>query len=175
MRARFNNLAGRRFGTLLVGERSGTTSGGAVVWGIACDCGASFTARGNYLLTDRTRCPGCSTGYLPLPRSQDRLAANSEFVTECGCQIWTGSVDQKGYGSIRINGASVGAHRVSWIRERGPIPAGLFVLHRCDTPPCINIDHLFLGTQADNIADMVRKGRQRSGNRYSNRHIRSER
>ena len=53
------------------------------------------------------------------------------------------------------------AHRASWIVHNGPIPARMHVLHRCDMPPCINPDHLFLGTQVDNNADRDRKGRGR--------------
>ena len=52
--------------------------------------------------------------------------------------------------------------------ERGPIPEGLNVLHRCDSPPCRNIDHLFLGTDADNMVDKVAKGRHPRGERYAN-------
>ncbi len=59
------------------------------------------------------------------------------------------------------------AHRAAWEYTRGPVPAGLFVLHRCDNPPCCNPAHLFLGTQADNMADMQAKGRQAKGERHS--------
>ena len=54
------------------------------------------------------------------------------------------------------------AHRVAWVKARGEIPAGICVLHRCDNPPCINVDHLFLGTQIDNILDCSAKGRNRT-------------
>lgn len=81
-------------------------------------------------------------------------------VTECGCWIWLGMVDGGGYGSFRIGAKMVKAHRASWIIHRGPIPEGLRVLHQCDMPPCINPDHLFLGTQLENMQDMFAKGRQ---------------
>lgn len=76
------------------------------------------------------------------------------------CIEWRGARDKDGYGKTRRNGKDVRAHRVSYEAARGPIPAGLCVLHRCDNPPCINPDHLFLGTIADNVRDMDRKGRR---------------
>jgi len=83
------------------------------------------------------------------------------FVPEpnTGCWLWALSSTSLGYGWIKINGRSVAAHRVSYREFVGPIPDGLCVLHRCDTPACINPAHLFLGTVADNNRDAKDKGR----------------
>lgn len=80
--------------------------------------------------------------------------------TAGGCWKWTGQLDAWGYGRLKWRGRKALAHRLSWESTRGPVPIGLWVLHRCDTPDCINPMHLFLGTEADNRADMFAKGRQ---------------
>ncbi len=83
-------------------------------------------------------------------------------TTEAGCVLWIGCKNIDGYGKIdcRVRKRMVGAHRVAYELAHGPIPDGLHVLHRCDNPPCVNVEHLFLGTQADNNADMDAKGRR---------------
>ena len=100
-------------------------------------------------------------GFPPRPISE-RFFEKVIPVPEAGCWLWTGAVDPKGYGRF-LNTAtrrSVLAHRTSWELLRGPIPDGMFVCHKCDTPGCCNPDHLFLGTPSDNNADMTRKGRR---------------
>lgn len=93
-----------------------------------------------------------------------RLARRLRKNDETGCLIWTGYRNPKGYGSISISPGKPGfAHRVAWELENGAIPDGLCVLHRCDMPACCNVGHLFLGTRADNNADMRAKGRARQG------------
>lgn len=78
-----------------------------------------------------------------------------------GCWLWTGAViPVSGYGQMRYGkGTPKKAHRVSYEIFVGPIPDGLYVCHRCDTPLCVNPDHLFLGTAKDNAQDAMRKGR----------------
>lgn len=92
---------------------------------------------------------------------EDRLKRRVEIDPLTQCWLWTGSLSGKGYGQFRVDSSRPQlAHRVSYGLFVGP-PGDSFVLHRCDTPRCINPEHLFLGTQADNVADMQSKGRAR--------------
>ena len=75
------------------------------------------------------------------------------------CWPWQAYRARKGYGIVRWAGRNQKAHRVAYQLEVGEIPAGLFVCHRCDNPPCVNPAHLFLGTTQDNTRDMMEKGR----------------
>lgn len=85
------------------------------------------------------------------------------------CWIWTGSVHKRTkYGYFCLPGRmGCEAHRVSWMIHRGDIPDGMYVLHICDNRPCVNPDHLFVGTAGDNMRDCVAKGRRK--------HLRGER
>jgi hypothetical protein len=85
----------------------------------------------------------------------------SKAVRSEGCWEWSAARSHYGYGKLTYLGRSRIAHRMAWEFAFGPIPAGLFVLHHCDNPPCVRPDHLFLGTQADNIRDKISKGRGR--------------
>ena len=79
------------------------------------------------------------------------------------CHQWTAHT-LKGYGRLKVDAKMEGSHRVSYEIYRGPIPDGLCVLHSCDNPSCVNPDHLWLGTNQDNIDDKVAKGRHSNGN-----------
>ena len=75
------------------------------------------------------------------------------------CWVWRGRVMWKGYGELCADNKKYRAHRLSWEIHYGPIPFKKQVLHRCDVRSCVNPGHLFLGTAADNVNDMVQKGR----------------
>ncbi len=98
---------------------------------------------------------------------KERFDKKWKLEPETGCWLWTAGLDTKGYGGFRFRGRLRSAHRVAWELYRGPVPSGTHygttcVLHRCDVPACVNPDHLFLGSQADNVADRDRKGRSGS-------------
>jgi hypothetical protein len=89
---------------------------------------------------------------------KERMRLQSRRDDATGCILWTGTTNY-GYGILNAFGKMMKAHRVAWIMRYGPIPDGLCICHKCDVPACINTDHLFLGTYADNTRDMIRKGR----------------
>lgn len=76
-----------------------------------------------------------------------------------GCMIWSAGKDSWGYGHLNINKSMAKAHRLSYELHYGEIPNGLLVLHKCDNPPCVAPEHLFLGTTLDNTKDCISKGR----------------
>lgn len=75
------------------------------------------------------------------------------------CHFFIGCLHKDGYGLFAFGGKTRLAHRASWLIHRGPIPDGLHVMHGCDNPQCVNVDHLSLGTRSDNMQDMYAKGR----------------
>lgn len=93
---------------------------------------------------------------------EDRFWAKVDQDGECW--LWTGS-NYRGYGRLRVGSRRDGTRRLelathlAWTIANGPVPDGMWVLHRCDNPPCVRPDHLFVGTCADNVHDMIAKGR----------------
>ena len=96
---------------------------------------------------------------LPMP-SVDELLSNTTRDSETGCMTWNGARANKcGYGVLHRRPKQYMLHRLVWELLNGPIPDGMRVCHKCDNRPCCNPDHLFLGTQKDNIHDCITKGR----------------
>lgn len=131
------------------------------------------------LFTDRKPTRKCCSRRCSAKRTDRRGTVGVRFMAKVvkhdnGCWVWTGGTARKGYGSFTPStGKHVQAHRFSWELHHGPIPHGdghhgTCVLHRCDNPPCVNPDHLFLGTIADNIADKVAKDRHTRGETHRN-------
>lgn len=94
----------------------------------------------------------------------ERFAAAHIPEPMSGCWLWTGGVKgtRSTYGQFWYGGANQFAHRASYLMHKGAIPPGMVVCHRCDNPFCVNPDHLFLGSQQDNVHDCRLKGRRQS-------------
>lgn len=98
-----------------------------------------------------------------LPRVQ---AYHDARVNRSGeCWEWTGAIDRKGYGVAVIKGRFLLAHRLAWALSNGRDPGALLACHSCDNPKCVRPDHIWLGTNEDNQADKIAKGRNRTGYR----------
>lgn len=93
-------------------------------------------------------------------RSIERFMGKVERIPMTDCWLWAGAARPNGYGIFFLNGKTIGAHRAAYVLFRGQFDEALHVCHKCDNPSCVNPDHLFLGTQKDNMLDMVRKGRK---------------
>ena len=130
-------------------------------------CGATFTAfQSNHRRYWSRACSGAArvaAGFVAVPRTpiEDRFWPKVDKSGDCW--LWTGGQNLQGYGVISKGGhvsRKMLAHRLAYELANGPIPEGVNVLHRCDTPLCVRADHLFLGSQEENIHDMWSKGRQ---------------
>jgi hypothetical protein len=150
---------------------------------------AKFCSRACYRSTtslDFRPCPQCQTPFRPtrfeLAKGEGKYCGRicavigrrespvdrfwRQVQKGAGCWLWLGLCDTNGYGRLFIGpeaGNEMKAHRFSWELHCGPIPEDQMALHQCDTPPCVNYAHLYLGTNTDNMRDRARRGRQPRG------------
>lgn len=129
------------------------------------ECGRDFPMALHRITSGRTKF--CSKECLRVSRSIERRLTSKLVMMPSGCLEYVGYRTRLGYGQIMKTAekSALFAHRVAWEVTNGPIPDGLNVCHRCDNPPCCRLEHLFLGTRAENRADCVAKGRQARGDR----------
>lgn len=117
---------------------------------ICMECGSRCSWRAKV-------CRECALKHRIVPISES--LKNFKVNTVTGCHEYLGRLTPTGYGTFYHAGRRLSAHRASWEASRGPILGGLLVCHKCDNPKCINVEHLFLGTDGDNMRDRVAKGR----------------
>ncbi len=161
----FFDMTGMKFGLLTVHERTGTSSQGTAMWRCTCDCGNEIIQSGARIRRGVAKSCGSR---IHLKIYTKETFRNFVKVKDSGCWEWTGRRDDHGYGFIRqgrggLKSKRYPAHRMAFDWFKGGIPEGMLVLHECDNPPCVNPDHLRLGTQADNMRDMKMKGRAPHG------------
>lgn len=131
-------------------------------------CGAEFERPKDYSSRqwDERRFCSRSCGNRAPSKYSDPLERFSKHVMpepNSGCWLWLGTESAHGYGQIRINGKWMLAHRLSHEIHKGSIPEGASVLHHCDNRLCVNPDHIYPGSAADNVRDMVSRQRNRRG------------
>lgn len=100
---------------------------------------------------------------MPRPKSDPNALFWPKVIKSDTCWLWNAAKHKDGYGRFYFNNRNQRAHRIAWILTNGDIELGLNVCHKCDTPLCVNPNHLFLGTHSDNTNDKVSKGRARGG------------
>ena len=189
VKKRTKDFTGQRFGKLVAMRDTGRrTPSYNAIWELKCDCGGvrfadtgklkAAVSCGCSLKTqfscsvagcgEAAKCKNLCERHYKYSRKKpktvfdiaERLAMHTRRV-DSGCIEWIRSTTGSGYALTTVKGRRIGVHRLVYERERGPIPEGMFVCHKCDNPRCCNIEHLFIGTQKDNIHDAMKKGRMK--------------
>lgn len=151
------DLTGTVLGLLTVEERGPNNEFDLVYWWCRCTCGERVLRRANTLRAGKFFT--CGKAACRFFEKVDKNGPVMPGMTT-PCWVWTGATNSD-YGVMKEPGTKkiLRAHVFSWEQKNGPVPSGLFVLHQCDNRPCVRWDHLFLGTNLDNMRDMTLKGR----------------
>lgn len=164
------DLTGKRFGKLTVTRRHKIYNGYRPQWDCLCDCGSSVVVDGLNLRNGSTQSCGCIQRH-----SAESFWALVDKRSADDCWEWKASCGLGGYGQVKFQGVVGSAHRVAAmlagliqnVRSEPLTATSILVLHKCDNRKCCNPNHLFLGTQKDNVRDAFQKGR-RAGLRGEN-------
>lgn len=150
------HLVGKRFYHLIVKEYLGKR-----LYKCQCDCGNIKNILGGNLTSGSYKSCGCKDSIHRENYDEEmkqKLLSSIKDVN--GCWEWQGARHRQGYGNFPYKRSVHLAHRISWKLFKGEIPINMKVCHKCDNPPCVNPDHLFLGYQKDNVNDMFKKQRK---------------
>lgn len=146
----------KRFGLLFVKKYLGNR-----YYECICDCGKTKIVAGGNLIRGHVTSCGCLRSINRKNYDADmknKLLAKIKYINDCW--EWQGSLHRQGYGHFPYKRKILLAHRVSWNLFNGYIPENIKVCHKCDNPKCINPEHLFLGSQKENVDDMFQKKRK---------------